>query len=1004
MRRSALVAKIATPLMLFLSSTAGAEMLQIVDVSSLQNFGYGAPKAGQEATALAGRRLAYDRLAALTSIQGIVNRAGPNLFIVFSKSLDELWLARLQGEEMGGGVLTGRTLTRVNQSVEPSKPTADIIAEIDKGLDAILEAHKSELNGLAVWDENVPSTLNAAFTAAGAENLIVVRYDKGGDSLYQKLIAKGFAPKVSLVNADGSSLFVNSPAGGIVPGLSNGASHKSSGRAKGDAYLWASETYLKTKKTDPTEFGMMVDGIWVKDPLHAKNGGASPLNLWYVTNRDWLVSHRGFPFDFNPLANTVASDDPGAPAGVDLGVQNELLLIARSLAGSKAISVRGFLPWPYKYQTGGNPVDLEWQSVKNISPYAAGLDADAYAPSPQMNNATVFEHVPLPTTPEPQIRPTAEDLVGNGYIAGLADNGGFEDEGAEWTTQTTNCTVYTDPSKSRSGMKLMQCNTATPANAAASTIYRNGNAVGAGRTITLRTFLRSQSGDAQVEQVVRALGGTEELATTSITVGKEWTEVRTSLAVANAGHTSTRAEIRFKTATKNYDIDDSAFYAGDAAAGGVIPANYTMWLLGDHDSAAWYFSVLPQTWDTPGRGLVPFAWDFSGHPAPRIPPHFRHVVATRTKRDFFIGADSGPGYANPSAMGNEARKIWAAEGVRDARYLDTSAGWILDPIDALKFDKMDAVTPFYSDGILVGPYLPVGSDTGMAGNTPVIALRPVEGATDVGFGKIAPIDIVNAVLGATNNPGAATFLPYRIVALSDLTKSINDATSQLVNGYAARKIRAVDPFSFFYLARKQAGGRNAYRASYKNVSVPQKVNLGEPITLSFTVHNDGWETWKNDGANPIRAGVSVVDGSPSERIAPKYDGRIELPKTIRAGEEIPLSFSIPAYTTAGRRTIQVDMVEEQKTWFEQQGDISMLTSFEVVDPAISPNGDGGLLGSDADPNSPNGANGPGGTEGGGGGCSCGTSAPRLSGASVAVIAVSAGFIGISFVRRRRRRG
>ncbi|MEO8799469.1 MAG: GxGYxYP domain-containing protein, partial [Polyangiaceae bacterium] len=343
--------------------------LNVADVSSLQNFGYGS-------STIADRRLAYDRLVALTSIQGIVNRTSPELYLVFNQPIDELWLTRLQGAEMGGGLLTGRTVQRLNKAVSQTATVAAQISEVDVAIDSLLKTYSSQLKGLAVWDENVPSTLNAAFTAAGVDDLIVVRFDKDPASLYQKLLAKGFTAKVSLVNADGSSLFVNGITS--VPGLTSGLSHKSSGRAKADAYLWASETYLKTKKTNPTEFGMMVDGIWVKDPLYANNGGASPLNLWYVTNHDWLVAERGFPFDFNPLSTTVASDDPGAPAGLDLTVQNEILLNARALAGSEVISIRGFIPWPYKYQTGGNPVDLEWASVKNISPFAAGLDADAY--------------------------------------------------------------------------------------------------------------------------------------------------------------------------------------------------------------------------------------------------------------------------------------------------------------------------------------------------------------------------------------------------------------------------------------------------------------------------------------------------------------------------------------------------------------------------------------------------------------------------------------------------
>jgi len=153
------------------------------------------------------------------------------VFLVFDKELDELWLDRIQHAQDGGGILDGRPILRVNKRLEPTAPAASIFAEIDTGIDALLAAYGPSIRGLSAWDENVPATSNAAFTAAGADDLAVVRFDPAKDSLYTHLVGKGFSPEVSLVKPDGSPLFVNAPPGGKVPGLDPSAARATSGRA-----------------------------------------------------------------------------------------------------------------------------------------------------------------------------------------------------------------------------------------------------------------------------------------------------------------------------------------------------------------------------------------------------------------------------------------------------------------------------------------------------------------------------------------------------------------------------------------------------------------------------------------------------------------------------------------------------------------------------------------------------------------------------------------------------
>lgn len=234
------------------------------------------------------------------------------------------------------------------------------------------------IHGLAVWDENVPATVNAAFAAAGAEDLIVVRWDASPTSLYQKLKAQ-FPVVVSLVNTDGSSRFLDKQGGAVVPDTTRQTSQS----AKADAYVWALEKYAKVPgKLSPTELGWMLDGTWIKKPQDY-NGALSATNQWQLPNHDWLVAKRGLSFDLSPWSDVAATDDPGQPIGTDAAVLNELMTAARAAAGDQVITIRGFFAWQFKYTdlqglpASHHPVMGEWTSVKAVSPFAAGLDADA---------------------------------------------------------------------------------------------------------------------------------------------------------------------------------------------------------------------------------------------------------------------------------------------------------------------------------------------------------------------------------------------------------------------------------------------------------------------------------------------------------------------------------------------------------------------------------------------------------------------------------------------------
>lgn len=921
------------------------------------------------------RRQAYDTLVAASCVQGIANRAAPNLYLYYTLSVidgaidtDKLWWDRLQDPVVGGNVLAGRAV----------EPVADI--------EAAIAAYAPLIHGLAVWDEKVPATVNAAFTAAGADDLLVVRWDASPTSLYQKLKTQ-FPVVVKLVNDDGSSRFLDKQGGAVVPDTTRQTSQS----AKADAYVWALEKYAKVPgKLSLTELGWMLDGTWIPKPQDY-NGALSATNQWQLPNHDWLIAKRGLPFDLSPWGDVVATDDPGQPIGTDAAVLNELMSAARASAGSASITIRGFFAWQFKYTNleglpaSHHPVMGEWTGVKAVSPFAAGLDADAPGMA-SMANASFFTHVPLAETPEPQRRPTAEDLVGQGFLKGLAGNGGFEDGEAGWTVHLTNHVVYTDtsagPTKTHSGLRVLECNTTAVNDDTQDNLFRDGPGAPPGTRVNLRAFVRSPGGPMKGELAIWGLGGTQESVDVPFTADTTWKEVRASLDVAQAGHTSMRGQVYLRTANANLDIDDVAFYAGDPAAGGVEPASYVLWFVGDYDASAWLYQVTPVTWDHPGRGIVPFAWDFSGHLATRFPPFFNHALATRTERDFFIGADSGAGYANPSQMDDAARAIWASAGVQAARRLDSSASWILNPLDPVDAKHLGAVTPFCGDGVLL--MAPAGGVAvpSIVDHAPVVALD------NLGGDSVAEM-AASVLAGIPQAATQATFHSFREVLKA--SADIVDVSQQIVVGQPERKARFVDPYSFFYLARAAQGGANTHRASYRVVAWNSPAAVGKPAHVTLKVHNDGWETWNAAAPNPYRVGANVSVSAPAPRTLPSdpagYPVRVSLAADVPPGGDAMVDLDLPAQAAEGGYIVQIDMVQEGVTWFETEGDIPLQRALVIA--TLVPVMDAGVDSGPMDASASAGSGGAGGAGGAGGlpggsngekaGCGCHVGADELPG-------------------------
>jgi hypothetical protein len=87
----------------------------------------------------------------LVSLQGIVNREKPIVYLVFDR-YSEFWLSEIQKSAR-------IALSRINST---------------EGLDVVLSEFRSKVRGLVVYDPSVPDTLNVATTIAGLEDRLIV--------------------------------------------------------------------------------------------------------------------------------------------------------------------------------------------------------------------------------------------------------------------------------------------------------------------------------------------------------------------------------------------------------------------------------------------------------------------------------------------------------------------------------------------------------------------------------------------------------------------------------------------------------------------------------------------------------------------------------------------------------------------------------------------------------------------------------------------------------------
>lgn len=333
----------------------------------------------------------WDDIHAVATLQGIVNRKAPRLFIHYIVThgidIDSYWWDKYR---------------------EPGRWLHEKDTMIYQDIVQLIEAYKKDINGVVLYDSSIASTSNVASAVAGIENLIAVRYDTDPNSLYSRIVLNGPELKVKtrLIKEDGTPLFTGT---GIIPGTGR----MSTGSLKNDPYIWFIENYMKTDRCSG-EFGAYyIDQKWREKPT------ATVVNHHTLTNHDFFVSKKAFFFDLSPWGDEPATDDQTQVTGTDLNTLREFLSEAyRINKGEKMCYIGGFPSWAFKYtqHAGGIHEDVatEWEFSKLIGAYNAFKDADAIGYG-ALANASFWTHFPLKEK-YPQRRVSLEELKQRGYV------------------------------------------------------------------------------------------------------------------------------------------------------------------------------------------------------------------------------------------------------------------------------------------------------------------------------------------------------------------------------------------------------------------------------------------------------------------------------------------------------------------------------------------------------------------------------------------------------------
>jgi len=128
-----------------------------------------------------------------------------------------------------------------------------------------------------------------------------------------------------------------------------------------------------------------------------------------------------------------------------------------------------------------------------------------------------------------------------------------------------------------------------------------------------------------------------------------------------------------------------------------------------------------------------------------------------------------------------------------------------------------------------------------------------------------------------------------------------------------------------------------FRAQIALIDPPSKLRVGQKETINVKIKNTSDVFWwarggetndRNDNKFYIAIGDRWLDAS--GKLLNEMDARLGISKDMKPGEELELPLLITAPTAPGEYILEVDMVQEQVSWFNEKGSPTARTKVSVV--------------------------------------------------------------------------
>ncbi len=233
--------------------------------------------------------------------------------------------------------------------------------------------------------------------------------------------------------------------------------------------------------------------------------------------------------------------------------------------------------------------------------------------------------------------------------------------------------------------------------------------------------------------------------------------------------------------------------------GKVADKSYLTIYVGDYDSAAWLYQMLPTMWKDPARGSIPLGWAFDPELSDRFATGMVYARDSKTPNDHFIAGDSGAGYLNPGALQTPRKFSGLPSGIVPwhihcdkyySRWDIKLTGFIIDGDAPAMNDQVKAAyAQFSPDGIVAQKIPPLGVFDDM----PFIQMGNLPGNGN------SPEDAAKFILQQTSAQGPQ-FRIYRTVLK---TPSWHKQLFEILKKSAlGDRLEIVDPYSLMLLLKR----------------------------------------------------------------------------------------------------------------------------------------------------------------------------------------------------------